>query len=159
MRHVPGFSRRVQGFGWPASGFGAAVVVLVATIAILALAGCGGGITAPDLFIVTRSGAVPGADLTVLVNEEGGVSCNRGRTLKLSDRQLVLARAIQEEVHDSAEQHLVLAPGPGSVFSYHLRDENGTVSFSDNSAHQPKYLHQLALLVLEVAQGICHLRI
>jgi hypothetical protein len=131
-------------------------VLLVAVIVLLG--GCGGGVKAPDLFIVTRTGSVPGADLTVLVNEEGGVSCNRGPTLKLSDSQLVQARAIQEEVHDSAEKQLVLPPAPGLVFSYHLRDENGTVSFSDNSAHQPKYLHQLELLILEVAQGTCHLQ-
>ena len=38
--------------------------------------GCGGGIKAPDLFIVQRTGGAPRARLTLLVNEEGGVQCN-----------------------------------------------------------------------------------
>jgi hypothetical protein len=133
-------------------------LAVFALVALLALGGCGGGITAPDLFIVSRTGSVPGAKLTLLVNEEGGVHCNGGPPLKLSDKQLVLARAIQEELHDPATKHLVLAPRPGSVLSYSVRDQDGTVRFSDNSAGQPSVLRQLQGLVLEVAQGVCHLR-
>jgi hypothetical protein len=135
----------------------ALVVALVAALAVaLSIAGCG-GLKAPDLFIVYRSGSTPGARLTLLVNEEGGVHCNGGPTLKLSDPQIVQARAIQEELHDIASRHLSLAPRPGSVFSYYVRDENGTVRFSDNSQGQPKVLRQLALFVLQSAQQICHL--
>jgi hypothetical protein len=130
----------------------ALAAVLVATL----LAGCG-GVTAPDLFIVTRSGSGPHADLTLLVNEEGGVNCNGGPTFKLSDSQIVTARAIQEELKETAEAHLSLPPKPGSVLRYHLRDENGTVTFSDNSGGQSKLLHQLQLFVLQAAQQACHL--
>jgi hypothetical protein len=122
------------------------------------IAGCGGGIRAPDLFVVSRTGSVPGASLTLLINEEGGVHCNGGPTLKLSDAQLVRARAIQEELHGPASKQLALASGPGSVLSYSVRDQDGTVRFSDNSVAQPAVLRQLTLLVLEVAQGVCHLR-
>ncbi len=124
--------------------------------AALLWAGCG-GVVAPDLFIVSRSGAGPHADLTLLVNEEGGVNCNGGPTLKLGDPQIVTARAIQEELKEAAAGHLSLPPQPGSVLSYHLRDENGSVSFSDNSRGQPKVLHQLQLFVLQTAQQVCHL--
>ncbi|MHB8240509.1 MAG: hypothetical protein ACYDHN_00835 [Solirubrobacteraceae bacterium] len=125
-------------------------------VACLALAGCG-GVKAADLFIVTRSGSSPQARLTLLVNEEGGVHCNGGHTLKLSDHALVEARAIQEEVHEAASNHLSLSPRAGSVFTYYLRDENGTVRFSDNSPSQPKVLHQLQQFVLQTAQQVCHL--
>jgi hypothetical protein len=118
--------------------------------------GCG-GVVAPDLFIVSRSGAGLHADLTLLVNEEGGVNCNGGPTFKLSDPQIVTARAIQEELKESATSRLSLPPKPGSVLRYHLRDENGTVTFSDNSAGQSKVLHQLQLFVLQTAQQVCHL--
>jgi len=134
---------------------GAAALGALALVALLA--GCGGGIVAPDLFIVQRTGSGPGARLTLLVNEEGGVRCNNGRTLKLSDPQLVRARAIQEELHEQASSHMSLPAGSGSVLSYYLRDENGTVRFSDNSPGQPKVFRELALLVLEVAQQVCHL--
>ena len=109
----------------------------IAAIASASVLGSCGGIKAPDLFIVERTGTVPGARLTLVVNEEGGVRCNGGRTLKLSDPQLVEARAIQEDLHDLASKHATLAPGAGSVLSYYLREESGTVRFSDNSSGQP----------------------
>jgi hypothetical protein len=43
------------------------------------------------------------------------------------------------------------------VLSYYLRDENGSVSFADNSASQPKVFRNLALFVLQTAQQVCHL--
>jgi hypothetical protein len=124
--------------------------------ASIMLAGCG-GVSAPDLFIVTRTGSGPDAHLTLLVNEEGGVNCNGGPTLKLTDPQIVQARAIQEDLHDPSASHLVLAPRPGSVLSYAVRDEAGSVRFSDNSASQPAVLRQLALFVVQTAQQVCHL--
>jgi len=124
--------------------------------ALAALAGCG-GIKAPDLFIVNRSGSSPPARLTMLVNEEGGVSCNGGPELKLSDAQLVKARAITEELHEPASHDLTLPARPGSVLSYAVRDQDGMVRFADNSAAQPKVLRALALFVLEAAQQVCHL--
>jgi hypothetical protein len=133
-----------------------AALVALLTAALLA-AGCGGGIKAPDLFIVQRTGAGPGARLTLLVNEEGGVRCNSGPTLKLSDPQIVQARAIQEELKSPAEGHVSLSARPGSVLSYYLRDENGSVRFADNSVAQPKVFRNLALFVLQVAQQVCHL--
>jgi hypothetical protein len=121
-----------------------------------ALAGCG-GLKAADLFIAYRTGSTPQARLTLLVNEEGGVHCNGGATLKLSDSQLVRARAIQEELHDAASAHLSLRPLAGSVLSYYVRDADGTVHFSDNSPRQPPVLRELALFVLQTAQRVCHL--
>jgi hypothetical protein len=133
-------------------------VLAAVTLAAVALAaGCGGGIAAPDLFIVQRTGSGPGARLTLLVNEEGGVHCNGGPTLKLSDPQLVQARAIQEELHEHVSKHLSLPAGVGSVLSYYVRDEAGTVRFSDDSPGQPKVLRTLALFVLQTAGQVCHL--
>jgi hypothetical protein len=137
--------------GWGRRGAPCALL-----LALLAGAcGCG-GVTAADLFVVTRTGPAPGQRLTLLVNEEGGLRCNGGATQKLSDPQLVQARAIQEELHDAAAKNLVLPARAGSVFGYAVRDENGTVRFADNSASQPRVLHDLQLWVLQVAQQVCH---
>ena len=130
---------------------------LGALAAALLLSGCGGEIIAPDLFIVNRTGARAGARLTLLVNEEGGVNCNGGRTLKLSDSQLVAARGIQEDLREPASKHLSLPAAPGSVLSYDVREESGEVRFSDNSPGQPAVFRQLALFVLQTAQQVCHL--
>ena len=126
-----------------------------------ALAGCG-GISAPDLFVVKRTGSGPHAKLALLVNEEGGVHCNgvgasAGHKLKLSDPALVEARAIQEDLEEPSANHVSLAPGAKSVLSYYVRDEHGFVRFSDDSAGQPKVFRQLALFVLQTAQRVCHL--
>jgi hypothetical protein len=121
----------------------------------LALAGCGESVELPDLFVVQRTGG--GATLTLVVNEGGAVRCNGGPTRQLSDPQLVLARGLQEELERPSAKHLALAARPGSVFSYYLRDEKGTVRFADNSAGQPSALRHLAYLVLEIAQTVCHL--
>jgi hypothetical protein len=128
----------------------------MAQAAALLLGGCG-GVRAADLFLVTRSGSVPGAQLTMLVNEEGGVRCNNGATRRLADPQLIEARTIQEDLHGPASRNLSLAPGPRPVFSYSVRGEAGRVSFSDDSAGQPKVFRQLALFVLQTAQRVCRL--
>ncbi|HEV2974292.1 MAG TPA: hypothetical protein VGX69_04770 [Solirubrobacteraceae bacterium] len=138
-----------------------ALPALAALLSSALLAACG-GIKAPDLFIVQRSGSGPHAKLTLLVNEEGGVHCNGsaradGHPLKLSDPQLVEARAIQEALQEPAAKHVSLAPGSRSVLSYFVRDENGYVRFADDSAGQPKVLRQLALFVLRAAQQVCGL--
>jgi hypothetical protein len=130
-------------------------VCALSALAILA-AGCG-GIASPDLFVVTRSGAGSHAKLTLLVNEEGVVHCNGVQRGKLSDPQIVKARQIAEELEKPASQHLALSAAPNSVLSYYLRDANGTVSFADNSARQPKVLRELALFVLQSAQQVCKL--
>jgi hypothetical protein len=93
----------------------------------------------------------------MLVNEEGGVNCNGGPTLKLADPQLIEARTIQEDLRDPAAKHVALAPGPHSVLSYRVREEAGSVRFSDDSAGQPPVFHRLALFVLQTAQKVCHL--
>jgi hypothetical protein len=131
-------------------------LLALAAVTVVLLAGCG-GITAPDLFIVNRTGSGPHARLTLLVNEEGGVTCNGSVSGKLSDPQIIKARDIQEDIKEPASEHLQLPPQPGSVLSYRLRDENGTVSFSDNSRGQPAVLRRLALFVLETAQQVCRL--
>lgn len=134
-----------------------AVLLSFALSSALVLAACG-GITAPDLFIVHRSGSTPHANLTLVVNEEGGVVCNGAKSkLKLGDSQIVKARAIQEEIKEHASKNLSLAAGPGSVLSYRLRDQDGTVSFADDSRGQPKVLRELALFVLQTAQQVCRL--
>src|SRR5262249_45006010 len=105
------------GCGGRMRGLGAGGPLMLAAL----LAACGGR-RAPDLFIVQRSGNVAGARLTLLVNEEGGVHCNGGRALKLSDPQLIEARSIQEDLREPASKHTSLPAGSQSVLSYYVRD-------------------------------------
>jgi hypothetical protein len=131
-------------------------VLAAATLVLTAAAvGCG-GVQAADLFLITREGPARGERLVMLVNEEGGVTCNGHFAGKLDDAMIVESRGIQEDLKEAAAEHLRLAPGPGSVVRYHVRDADGTVEFSDDSPHQPSVLHKLQLLVLQAAQQLCH---
>ncbi len=127
----------------------------VAVIVPAAIAACGGVVSA-DLFIVERSSANGHGTLSVLVNEEGVVRCNRGPAHMLSDPAVIEARTIQEELHNPATQHLSLPPRPGSVYGYRVRDGEGSVSFADNSSDEPLVLRHLQLFTLQVAEHSCH---
>jgi hypothetical protein len=151
---------RVRSGGvWSRCSRETAVVLLLAASASWITA-CG-GVLSPDLFVVYRSGGTPGAKLTMLVNEEGVVECNPDRAhpspRHLSDSQIIEARTIQEDLHDPASQHQSLRAAPGSVLSYYVRDQDGSVRFADNSRGQPAVTRKLALFVLTVAQGVCGL--
>jgi hypothetical protein len=131
--------------------------MLAVALAGLAASSAGCGVRAGDLFEVTRSGDTPAGRLKLVVNEEGHVHCNGRAGRDLANAQLVQARAIQEELRAPASAHTRLPARPGSVYAYTLRDENGEVTFADNSANEPKALHSLELFVLQVSQQDCGL--
>lgn len=142
---------------------------LLAAPAIAAiLTACGGGPPA-DLFLVTRSGSIPGAKLALRVIDDGGVSCNGGPRHDITSEQLIEARELRRELDgddhakDKAEQeglvaqHLDLPPGKVTTLSYRVRSEKGTVAFSDTSAHQPQAFYRIAKLTRDLARQACGL--
>ena len=110
---------------------------LAAALAV-ATTGLGCGTHAGDLFVLTRSGSVPGADLRLLVRDDGVVSCNGGRERMLSDPQLLDAREIGRQLGSRAAKHQSLPPGPAPVLRYRVRLQQGAVAFADDSAGQTK---------------------
>jgi hypothetical protein len=123
---------------------------------VVAVAGCG-GVLSPDLFVVYRTGSTSGANLTLLVNEEGVVHCNSGPPHHLSDPQIIEARVIQEDLKEPASRRESFPAAKGSVLSYYVRDQDGAVDFADNAPTQPAVTRKLAAFVLSVAQGVCGL--
>ena len=134
---------------------GVAALAALASLAALAAAGCGS--EARDLFLVTRSGDVPGAPLTLRVTDDGRASCNHRPLVEITSAQLVTAREVERDLEDPAKVQLRLASGPQPVFSYRVRTEEGGVAWSDDSAGQPAVLFKLAKLTRDVAKGPCHL--
>jgi len=128
---------------------------LAIVLASLAATGCGS--EARDLFLVTRSGDVPGARLTLRITDDGRASCNRRPLVEITSAQLVTAREVERDLEDPAKAQLRLAPGPQPVFSYRVRTQEGGVAWSDDSARQPAVLFKLAKLTRDVAKGPCHL--
>jgi hypothetical protein len=129
---------------------------VLAVAAALALAGCGASVGTPDLFLVTRTGAIPGARLTMLVNDGGYVTCD-GRRHQLPSDRLLDARELLRQMKPYAKQHLTLPPGGQSILRYRIRTEFGTLAFSDDSRGVPSKLYQLPLFVRDVAQRVCGL--
>jgi hypothetical protein len=127
----------------------------MAAVAALAVAGCGS--EARDLFVVTRSGDVPGARLTLRVTDDGRVSCNGRGLVDITSDELITARETERDLKKPAEAALRLPPGRQPVFSYRARSEDGTVAWSDDSQRQPAVLFVLAKLTRDVARGPCHL--
>jgi hypothetical protein len=127
---------------------------LAAAAAALVLAGC--GTPPPDLFEVKRTGADRNANVTVVVNDGGSVTCN-GISHELDARDLLRARQLVRDLQPQAQLHLSLPPGPRSQLSYTARMEAGTVSFSDTSRDNPKSFLQLAAFTKDVTEDICGL--
>ncbi|MEN3281831.1 MAG: hypothetical protein V7607_2971 [Solirubrobacteraceae bacterium] len=131
------------------------VAAVLAALALAATTGCGS--EARDLFLVTRSGDVPGARLTLRITDDGRASCDRRPLVEITSAQLIAAHESARDLEDPAKAQLRLAPGPQPVFSYRVRTEEGGVAWSDDSARQPAVLFKLAKLTRDVAKGPCHL--
>ncbi|HEU4975596.1 MAG TPA: hypothetical protein VFT50_10945 [Baekduia sp.] len=125
--------------------------------------GCNAPVPA-DLFVVQRSGSIPGARLTLRLTDDGGAYCNGGARHEITSAQLLEARGLrrdldgeQDQDNGLAERHLDLPPGRVSTLSYRVRSENGTVAFSDTSPHQPHAFYEIAKLTRDIARGACGL--
>jgi hypothetical protein len=132
-----------------------AAAAVLAAFAALATAACGS--EARDLFLVTRSGDIPGARLTLRITDDGRASCNGRPLVDITSAQLITARETERDLEKPSKAQLRLAPGRQSVFSYRVRTEEGNASWSDDSRRQPPVLFKLAKLTRDVARGPCHL--
>jgi hypothetical protein len=121
-------------------------------LAALSLAGC--GTASPDLFEVRRSGEDRNANLTLVVNDGGHVTCN-GKEHPLDADRLLTARELSRDLAEPAELGLELRPGPGTNLSYRVRLEAGSVSFSDTSSGNPQAFLRLAAFTKDVAERVC----
>jgi hypothetical protein len=129
----------------------------VALAAAVGAAACGAGAPARDLFLVKRSGAIPGARLALRVTDDGRASCNRGPLVEISSAQLIAAREVERDLEPLAKRRFALPPGRASVLRYRVVLEDGSVRFADDSRGQPPALFRLAKLTRDVARGPCKL--
>jgi len=125
----------------------------LALAAALVLVGCGS--PAPDLFEVKRTGADANANLTLLVSDDGSVTCNGGKRHPVPNELLLRARELERDLSEPAELHLVLEPGQGSVLSYGVRMEAGTLTFADTSRPLPAPFARLMAFTKDVGEDVC----
>ena len=143
--------------------------VLGTAVAAVALAAC--GTPSADLMVITRSGTIPGAKLTLRLQDGGEVTCNGRTGASMTSDQLIAARELVRELEggdidrqndvtsDSGplDRNLTLPPGPKAILRYRIRAEEGTVAFSDTSRGQPAAFFKAAALVRGIAKGACGL--
>jgi hypothetical protein len=129
---------------------GAAALAPLA-IAAVALGGCGG--PAADLFEVIRSGAIAGADITVIPSGDGIVMCGN-RSHELPDKLLLTAENFDFSYQAGRSEKL--SSGPDPVYTYVVRTPNGTFSYSDDSPHLGPELRALAAWTYTVVKSVCH---
>jgi hypothetical protein len=126
------------------------------TACALIVSGCGFDVQLQDLFLLTRTGQ--GTKLTLLVNDDGSVSCNGGKSKMLSNSMLITARDLADSLGGDASHNLDLRPRPGTIYRYKIKLEQGTIQFSDrDTAHYPN-LAQAELFTVEAAQQVCGLQ-
>jgi hypothetical protein len=123
-----------------------------AVLLIAALAGC--GTAPPDLFEVRRSGPDPRANLTLVVNDGGRVTCN-GTEHPLDAERLLRARELTRALSEQAQLGLELPPGPRADLSYRVRMDAGTVAFSDTSPGVPRTFQRVAAFTTDVTERVC----
>jgi hypothetical protein len=123
-----------------------------AALLLVLVSGC--GTASPDLFEVRRTGADRNANVTMVVNDGGHVTCN-GEEHPLDADRLLQARELARELSEPAELGIELPPGPGAVLSYRVRMEAGTVSFSDTSPGNPRAFLRVAAFTKDVTERVC----
>ena len=126
---------------------------LAGLIALLMLAGCGA--PSADLFVVTRSGKDKNANVSVLVSDDGYVSCNRGKPVPMGAKRLLVARQLARDLQKQAALGLELPRGPGAILSYKVRLQDGTIGFSDTSRGRPATFNRVAAFSADVIERVC----
>jgi hypothetical protein len=132
----------------------AAATTASAAVAAALLTGC--GTPSPDLFVVERDGAVPGAKLHMLVSDTT-VRCNHGDPQALTSKQTIEARVLTDDL--LAVQNGEVAypePPPAQIFHFTIRDQQGVLRFPD-TAQRPDVLPRTARFVRRVAIDTCKL--
>lgn len=120
-----------------------------------ALTACGLAVRSPDLFLLTRS--APGQHLELLVNDGGTIRCDGGSSKPLSNHLLIRARVLATDLDKDAKARLSLPASRGSLFTYTIKLQGGTISFPDTAAAQHHELSEAELFAVQAAQGACGL--
>jgi len=128
--------------------------VLAVAAGALVLGAC--GTPSPDLFVVKRTGTVPGAALTLLVSDTS-VRCNEGDRTPMPSPQILEARDILKDLLELQLGKTALPPAPpAQIFSFSVRSEEGTMRWGDTT-QRPSILPRIARFTRDIATDLCGL--
>lgn len=133
------------------------LAIAAATVALLSVTATGCGTPSPDLFVMNRSGTVPGAKLELLVSDQTA-RCNNGPVKNLSSEQILEARSLRDELHEVQGGLVEMPkPPPAQFYSFAVTTEKGTLRYSDTT-QRPTVLPRLTRFTRRVAIDICGLQ-
>jgi len=131
--------------------------LLPALVALCLLSvGCGTQQSA-DLFTVERSGKIPGANLTLLVNDSGTVVCNGGKPQPLPSELLLDARDIARQLAADSSKPITGDPPINWIYRFQVQLGAGKLDWIDGSLGLPESYLRLSQFTRKVAKGPCHL--
>ncbi len=126
---------------------------LAGLAAVGLLAGCGA--PSADLFEVERTGKDRNANVRLLVSDDGTVRCNKRKAIPLGSERLLTARELARDLEKQAALGLELPGEKGSILSYRVRLEAGTIAFADRSRGIPASFNRVAAFTADVAERVC----
>jgi hypothetical protein len=124
-------------------------------VGLAMLSACGLAVQSPDLFLLTRTGQ--GTKLTLLVSDGGTIRCNGSKPRAISDPMLIQARDLAVNLAPDASSSLSLPAGRGTIFSFRIKLQQGTITFSDRDTTGHRELAQAELFAVQAAQQACGL--
>jgi hypothetical protein len=112
-------------------------------------------VQSPDDFLLTRTGG--SGPLTELVNDSGTISCNGGKARRISSAMLIAARDLVTRLDPDAKRGMRLpaSASAGSVYTYTIKMQDGTISFPDTAAARHPELGPAEQFALQAAEGPC----
>ncbi len=128
-----------------------------AVTAILILAACGTQKSA-DLFLVKRTGTIPGANLTLLVSDDGTVRCNGGAPRPLPNDRLLQARELTNQLAVDKNKPIPEIGVVNPIYEFSVRFGAGQVSWQDGNPGVPSSFKELAYFTRKVAKNVCQLK-
>jgi hypothetical protein len=130
-----------------------ATATAVATSAALALAGCGGAYS--DLLAVERTGSLPDAQVSYVVNDGGTIRCDGGSEQQLPSKLLLESRDVVRALREQFEARTAYPRSPRALLRFRAETADGEMTFSDVDGARDPDLGRLVLLVRRTAQQMC----
>jgi hypothetical protein len=114
------------------------------------------GTPSADLFVVERTGSLPGAELDLVVGDGNSVTCN-GTERPFANADLLAARELARDLEPLLDRDLTLPTPPGAQLRFRVFNDKGSVRFADASASRDPALTRLLAFTRKVAQDSCDL--
>ena len=131
-------------------------LVVGAVAASLLIAACGTQRTS-DLFLVKRTGKIPGANLTLLVSDDGTASCNGGPKKQMGNELLLEARELAAQLAKDQNKPIAAIGVVNPIYDFAVSSGAGGVRWQDGNPHIPDSFKQTAYFTRRVAKQVCGL--